>query len=106
MSNRQNDGSFRGTFSADAVGIQDPGKLQELLIEKSREMVNDHFIVIELYNSQKEKLKEIVKPEKELVEKVLKQYDHQFPMGHRDDPLDCKSFFFRREGVILWHFGV
>ncbi len=64
-----------------AIDIQDPAKLQKLLVEKSQELVNNNFIVIELYNAQKEKMKEIVKPEKEIVEKVLKQYDHQFPMS-------------------------
>ncbi|MBV5310638.1 HD-GYP domain-containing protein [Chromatium okenii] len=47
---------------------------------KVAEFLQQHFIVIELYDASKQKFLEQTKPEARLIEAELKQYTHSFPL--------------------------
>lgn len=49
------------------------------LTELARQLVNQHFLVIELYDSNKQLILEAIRQGQELVEKGIAPYRHQFP---------------------------
>ncbi len=51
-----------------------------LIRDKAAEFLKQHFTVIELYNSNKEKFLEATDPGAEFVEAELKKYMHRFPL--------------------------
>ncbi|MBK1695057.1 phosphohydrolase [Chromatium weissei] len=58
-----------------------PDILQKIQL-KVADFLQQHFIVIELYDATKHKFLEQTKPESERVETELKQYTHSFPLEH------------------------
>lgn len=55
-------------------------KNQEELKQKSDELIANHFIIVELYNQNKEKILESIRRDKYFVETELKKYTHKFPL--------------------------
>lgn len=58
----------------------DPAQLAKLK-RQSSELIQSHFVIVELYDSAKQKIIEVTDPNKETVEGKLKQYKHTFPMA-------------------------
>lgn len=63
--------------------IQESEKLLNILAVKSKDLLKEHFVVVELYNPKKEKILEITRPEKGDIEQVLNKFDHQFPITNQ-----------------------
>jgi len=59
--------------------LNDPQADSTLLERMAAEFLREHFIVVELYDRQHNKLVEKVNPRYEAVEDALKQYAHRFP---------------------------
>jgi HD-GYP domain-containing protein (c-di-GMP phosphodiesterase class II) len=51
------------------------------LREKAADFLQNNFIVVELYNRDKQKILELMDPGKEAVEEDLKKHAHAFPLG-------------------------
>lgn len=67
-------------FSAEGLSLinnpnEGAGGLQELV----GDLMRDHFVVVELYNRNRDKVLEEVNPNFETIEQYLKQHPHSFP---------------------------
>ncbi len=58
----------------------DNPELPQILQPQLSELIQNHFIVVELYDRNKEKIIEKVRPENEYIEEILKKYKHDFPL--------------------------
>ncbi|HEX8986843.1 MAG TPA: HD-GYP domain-containing protein [Rhodocyclaceae bacterium] len=69
--------------SGDLQLINSPSRNEDALQRLMRDLMRDHFVVVELYNSAREKVLEQVNPNFESVEDYLKQHPHGFPFDGR-----------------------
>lgn len=75
------------TFSSETLDHfniinQTSPEILEQIQKKARPVLQNHFLVIELYNAKKEKFFEEARPETEFIEAALKKYTHSFPLAN------------------------
>lgn len=64
--------------SAHNLDQLDPAAYQQLM-DLARQLVNQHFLVVELYDRNKQLRLEIIRPGHELAEQDINRYRHRFP---------------------------
>lgn len=80
------------------------------LHQRAMDLVQDHFIVVEVYNTEKKKLFEAVNPNHQTMEKSLAQYKHSFPLDreahYQKHPVDGNTVVQVLVPLIATHGGL
>ncbi len=84
------------TFNSDVLDHFNPidqahPKIIQQIEQLSTEFLQQHFIAIELYDANKKKFLEKIRPEIEYVEAELKKYTHSFPL---ENSVQYNKFYF------------
>jgi putative nucleotidyltransferase with HDIG domain len=77
--------------------LNDPRTDNNVLDRIAEDFLREHFVVIELYDRQHNKLVEKIRPRYEEIEGVLKKYAHTFP---QDASPHYQRFFYGDEAVL------
>jgi HD-GYP domain-containing protein (c-di-GMP phosphodiesterase class II) len=85
------------TFNSDTLDHFNPinqahSEIVQHIEKLTTEFLQQHFIVIELYDAAKKKFLEKSRPETEYIEAELKKYTHSFPL---ENSIQYNKFYFR-----------